>query len=99
MHSIQHYQSYRLDWRGLEIEIRYCPDWTSSIHIAHIEVESLCRSPLPITETGYRSLFTNADLVEKLGGVVSFVEHWLNEEAEDAGWKSGEDRRRQFSLL
>lgn len=99
MHSIHHYQSHRLDWRGLEIEIRYCPDWTNSMHVAHIEVESVCRSPLPITETGYRSLFTNADLVEKLGGAVSFVEHWLDEEAEDTGWNRCEDRRRQFSLL
>jgi hypothetical protein len=99
MHSSIRYQSYRLDWRGFEIEIRYCPEWTSSMRVAHIEVESVCRSPLPITDTGYRSLFINADLVEELGGATSFVEHWLNEETEDSGWKSSEDRRRQFSLF
>jgi len=93
------YQTYRLDWREMEIEVRYCPNWTKSMQVAHIEVESVCRSPLPITETGYRSLFTNPESVEEFGGPISFVEAWLNDEADDAGWKRAEESRRQFSLF
>jgi len=96
------YQSYRLEWRELEIEVRYCPDWLGSNEkyaTAHIEVESVCRSPLPITETGYVSHFTIAELVEAEGGPVSFVEAWLNALAGKKAWKDTEVRRRQYSLF
>jgi hypothetical protein len=51
------YRTYRLDWREVEIEVRHCPDWLDGT--AHFEIESLCCSPLPITGTGYRSLFVS----------------------------------------
>ena len=91
------YETHRLDWRGLEIEVRYCPDWM--LGRAHIEVEFLCRSPLPITETGYRSHFTTAETVAELGGPVQLVETWLDETASGAGWKDAEAKRRQLSLF
>ncbi|MBN8997707.1 MAG: hypothetical protein J0H94_21065 [Rhizobiales bacterium] len=99
------YQTYRLDWRELEIEIRYCPDWSGAFRkscgeaVAHLEIESLCRSPLPMTGTGYRSHFVGARLVDEAGGPLAFAEAWLEQEAGTPDWKSGEAARRQMSLF
>lgn len=97
------YESYRLEWRELEIEIRYCREWwfgeDDAYRLAHLQIETSCRSPLPITETGYRSHFTSRDLVAEHGGPVAFVEAWLDADAQGKGWKESEARNRQYSLL
>jgi hypothetical protein len=54
---------------------------------------------LPITGTGYRSLFVSTLRVQEAGGPVSLVERWLDTEAGSAAWKSGEERKRQLSLF
>jgi len=91
------YQSCRLDWQGIEIDIRYCPNrWTV---IGHFEIESACRSPLPIAETGFVSHFVSDERVKGLGGPASYVEAWLAESSADKGWKDAEERRRQLTLF
>nr|CUT16789.1 hypothetical protein CDS [Bradyrhizobium sp.] len=72
------YQHYRLEWCGIEMEVRYCPQWSTCF--AHLEIESLCRTPLPVTLTGYRSVHTQTATVERLGGPVRLVEDWLERE-------------------
>lgn len=91
------YTLHRLSWREIEITIRYCPDSFASY--AHIEIESACRSPLPISETGYRSHFTRREQVEEAGGPVAFIEAILDECAGDKGWKAAEAARKQLSLF
>lgn len=96
------YQTYRLEWRQFQIEVRYCPEWLGSSEryaVAHVEVESVCRSPLPITETGYVSHFTDRLLIEEYGGPVSFTEQWLDAKAQSTSWKSTEAQRNQYSLF
>ena len=96
------YQSHRLEWRDIQIEVRYCPEWLGSTDryaVAHVEVETTCRTPLPITETGYVSHFTDRLLIEEYGGPVSFVEKWLEAKAECCSWKASEERSRQYCLL
>ena len=52
------YQSHILEWAGLSIEVRYSPDLlesyavTYSYPLAHIEIRSANREPLPVTDTG-----------------------------------------------
>ena len=49
----------------------------------HIEVRSVSpeKSPLPITETGYKSIFiTESDLVSH-GGALQYVTSYMEEEA------------------
>lgn len=91
------YTLHRRSWREIDITIRYCPDSFASY--AHIEIESACRSPLPITETGYRSHFTRRERVEEAGGPVAFVEAVLDACAGDGGWKAAEEARKQLSLF
>lgn len=62
----------RIVWRGVAIEVRHCADWSPSFReiyghpLAHLEIEAVdpARVPLPVTETGYRSLFTASAVIE-----------------------------------
>ena len=100
-------QRFELNWRGLVIEIRYCPDWlvcyrkTYGYALAHLEVETIQPAlvPLPITETGYRSHFDRPDNIEAQGGPIAFVLAWLDHDAEDPTWKKREGSQRQYSLF
>lgn len=91
------YELHRIEWRGIDIEVRFCPDWSQG-H-AHLEVKALCHSPLPITETSYRSHFTRPENIEAYGGPAQFVETWLNEAADNKGWRNAEEARKQLTLF
>ncbi len=96
------YQTHRFEWHDIQIEVRYCPEWLGSndrYAVAHVEVESVCRSPLPITETGYVSHFTDRLLVDEYGGPVRFVEQWLQTKAQCKTWKDAKERGKQYCLL
>jgi len=101
------YEPHQIEWRGVLIEVRYCPSWSKSHEeiygerMAHLEVMSLDepRRPLPMTETGYRSHFIHAKTIEDQGGPVAFVRAWLDEAAQSQQWKDLEAASRQMSLL
>ena len=94
-------QTYRLTWRGIEIEAIYWPrKWGGSI--AHLEIRSIKpeRAPLPITETGYRSHFHPCGTIEANGGdVAEQVAAWLDQEAASPEWQRHVEASRQFSLF
>lgn len=79
----QQTQTYRLTWRAIEIEARYQPfHWLT---IAHLEIESVNpeRTPLPVTETGYRSHFHPRGTMEAIGGEIpAQIIAWLDDAAE-----------------
>ncbi|MDG1456828.1 MAG: hypothetical protein P8Q92_02825 [Pseudoprimorskyibacter sp.] len=70
------YEEHKLDWKGQEIIVRWCPEWLGG-DIAHLEIVTADRSPHPISETGYRSHFCPRELVEGAGGPVTFTLAWL----------------------
>jgi len=57
------------------------------------------RSPLPITETGYRAHFTAPETVADNGGPVSYVEAWLETESQAHDGRRMHQARQQLSLL
>jgi len=77
------YEEYQLDWRGIDIIVRWCPDWLGG-GTAHLEIVTADRTPHPISQTGYRSHFCPRELVEDVGGPVAFVTKWL-ERTDDGG--------------
>lgn len=97
----------RIVWRGVAIEVRCCADWSPSFRqtyghpLAHLEIEAVdpARAPLPVTETGYRSLFTAPAVIEAEGGADAFVLAWLDHEAEQPQWKEREQVARQMELF
>lgn len=96
----QHPQVHRFTWQGIEIEVIYSPvRWGV---IAHLEISSIepPRTPLPITETGYRSHFHPCGTVEANGGdVVAQVTAWLDEEAARPEWRRYVETSRQGELF
>src|SRR5271163_3564573 len=97
-------ETFRTDWNGISIEIRWEPHWLGidiGYDTAHLEIESIApkRTPLPITETGYRSHFTSPDTVAAQGGPVAFVEAWIETESQAPEWRCLDQERRQLSLF
>jgi hypothetical protein len=101
----RHIETFRIDWNGIAIDIRWEPQWlnlTSLGHdTAHLEIESIAPeyAPLPITETGYRSHFTSAEVVAAYGGPVAYVEAWLETESQAPDWRCHEQEKRQLRLF
>jgi len=59
-------ESYTLIWSDIAILIKWYPYYYGD-YIAHLEITSENRLPLPITETGYRSHFIQREAVQYYG--------------------------------
>jgi hypothetical protein len=78
-------QTHTITWRGIAIEITHTPaKWSVT---DHIELRTTPKTPLPVTETGYRSECFPIGSVAEHGGAVAFVVAWLDHEAERKGWR------------
>ena len=101
----RHIETFRIDWSGIAIEIRWEPNWlnltSGGYDTAHLEIESIApeRAQLPITGTGYRSHFTSPHTVAAHGGPAAFVEAWLESESQAPDWRREEQDRRQLFLF
>jgi hypothetical protein len=96
-------EHYELVWRGITVRASYNPyDYGGPgepMHIAHLQVANAARrEPLPMTETGYKSLHLPFGEVEAAGGVVRYVTQWLDHAARKPEWKAIE-RDQQGSLF
>jgi hypothetical protein len=81
-------EQHSITWRGIALTITFTPDW---LNVAdHLEIETLGRVPLPVTETGYRSHFIATASIESYGGPVAFVTDWLDSEAKRLGWSGAQ---------
>lgn len=95
----------RTDWNGITLEVSWEPSWLShpesSHYVGHLQLRSLVpeRATLPVTETGYRSLFIHPQDVMNEGGPLAFVCAWLDEEARRPSWRAHQDAARQFALF
>ena len=70
----------RKTWNGIAIEIRWTLDYLSyddGQTMTHLEIESLDRSPLPMTISGYRSDFLPAADIARFGGAEAYVDALL----------------------
>lgn len=97
-------EQYHLRWRGIAIIVVYTPDFhatpADTHHHCHLEVMSERPGvPLPITETGYRSVFLPGGEIEDRGGPVRYATQWLEHAAATPQWKAAERDRRQGSLF
>jgi hypothetical protein len=98
-------QHYTLTWQGREVGVTYCPSYSRAVEeiqgyaLAHLQVESAGRAPLPFTETGYQSRFLPAFEVDSEGGPLAYVQHWLEWAAEDPDWKRSEQEGKQMTLF
>ncbi|MGE0853599.1 MAG: hypothetical protein AB7O44_28965 [Hyphomicrobiaceae bacterium] len=95
----------RMDWHGITIEVSWEPAWLSrpedAYNVGHLQITSVApeRAPLPLTETGYRSLFINPEHVTAEGGPLGFLRAWLDCEAQSPRWRAHEQASRQLALF
>jgi hypothetical protein len=96
-----------LHWLDYEIEITYTPSTYKCFEeaygyaMSHVEIKTIkpLRAELPITDTGYRSIYITAPELADHGGAKAFILNALNEAAENPAWKNAELQRRQLSLF
>ncbi|MEF2553963.1 hypothetical protein VQ042_21910 [Aurantimonas sp. A2-1-M11] len=98
------FETHTILWRGLSLEVRYEQNWLGTEGVfstAHLQVNTVSpeSAPLPITETGYRSRFIDAETITEAGGPVAFVQAWLDQAAETKSWKEQQEKGRQMTLF
>lgn len=91
------------EWRGIRMCILYVPNKYGLAGTAYqfdaLEVRTEQGSPLPFTETGYRSVHPTAGSIAEAGGHVAYVQRWLEQTAASEAWKLTEAGLRQGSLF
>lgn len=97
----RHIETFSVDWQGIALLVSYEVRWLNSeaANVAHLQVESVGRVRLPITETGYRSHFASPDEITQAGGPVSCAVAWLDYMARSKEWKDYAEASRQLSLF
>ena len=70
----------RFEWRGVPIEVRHDPHWLNT-GSDHLEIAAAPRTPLPITETGYRSHFMDPADLASFEDAAGYVRAWLEDAA------------------
>jgi len=96
-------QEFTFEWQGIAVTLTYCPDYSETIRkiqgyvLAHIEVRAETR--LPITETGYRSIFLPDSEVQEQGGAVALLMLLLDTAAEAQEWQRYIKDKKQLSLF
>jgi len=93
-------------WQGIKIELKVsvpysCYRKTYGHDMYHIEVSSIEpeRAPLPISETGYRSIWLQEPQLEEFSGALAYVTEFLNHEAKSNEWKQQHEETRQYQLF
>jgi len=74
-------------------------DLANSSGITHLEVITENKAPIPFTQTGYRSHFTNGEDIKKYETPTAFVKAWLEESAKSKEWKAYEKEKNQLTLF
>jgi hypothetical protein len=95
------YTASLIEWQGIALSVSYEPNWLGCGYTAHLQIQTAVpeHAPLPVTETGYRSLFLPMGIVEEVGGAEAYVRLWLDEAARSREWKEHQERSRQYSLF
>lgn len=88
---------YKLIWEGIEIELLHTPRYAANMD--HIAVHSKNRTPLPITKTGYKSIFILPERLCEYDDPIGLVKPWLDEEAKAQSWQLAQNQGRQMSLF
>ena len=89
-------QTYEVVWQEIPVTITFeKKNWLPDL--AHLQLEAGER--LPVTETGYKSLFLSAEAVTEAGGAIAFVEGLLEEAARSPAWKDYCQKRQQLTLF
>ncbi len=93
----------KIIWEDIEIDINYVESFSPAhekIHgekMSHIEIYS--KEDLPITDTGYKSIFILESNLKRWGGLEKYIIEKLNHGAKSEEWKFKKESRNQLCLF
>ena len=90
------YEAFTLQWSDFSILVEYQRHWLNS---GNWHIQLRCDEPLPVTQTGYRSIFVGDAEFENADDIRAFVIAALDEAAQSKAWQTHMDQRRQLSLF
>lgn len=78
---------FNTQWKGIEINIVFIKNYFGSAQVSHLKVSSKGGQPLPISESGFRSIWLYPEHLD--GGItpVQFVLDALEVESNTKKWK------------
>ena len=84
-----------VEWEGIAFRILY----TENKFASHDHVEVYADEPLPITETGYKSMFQPNGFWENIAAVEQYFMSWIRSEAKSKAWIARVEEQRQPDLF
>ena len=88
-------ETHAICWQDIPLTLTYQSEWLGLC--AHLQFRAGER--LPITETGYKSVYLHAEAVEQAGRAVTFALGLLDEAALSPAWQAYKQERQQLSLF
>ena len=83
-------------WNGIAITVSITHNW---LHTDHHHIELRADQPLPVTSTGYRSLFLPIDESRRFKSLEEVLKHWLDDAANSKEWIKAQEEQRQLKLF
>ncbi|WP_108813247.1 hypothetical protein [Loktanella sp. Alg231-35] len=90
------YEAFTLHWSEFSILVEYQWQWLNS---GNWHIQLRCDEPLPVTQTGYRSIFVADAELDGETDIRAFVVTALDEAAQSKAWQMHMVERRQLSLF
>ena len=92
----QEYVSFEMVWSARLVSISFQLNW---LNTGQVHIELRCDDPLPVTSTGYRSLFVSSEELTDISSITAFVLAWLDAEARTKEWRDLVEASRQLKLF
>lgn len=95
---------FNLNWRGIDIEVSfYLSPWSKTIEknygVKLFHLELACKQALPITNTGYKSLYIYEPDLKPYESASAYILAMLDKASTAREWKKHEESSKQLSLF
>lgn len=92
-------QTFNFIWNDIKIQVNYTPNYATA-EIDHLEIISDSKTPISITETGYKSHFILPEEFKSYNLTpVEFFTQWLDEAAQEPSWIEAQAQQNKMSLF
>lgn len=88
-------QKTTIEWQKIKVIIDYSPNKYGSI--SHVAIKA--GEPLPVTETGYKSLYYDNNFIVEYENIETFVKALLDDAMNSKEWKKYIRDKNQLSLF
>ena len=92
----EEYVSFEMVWSGRPVSVSFRVNW---LNTGQVHIEMRCDDLLPVTNTGYRSLFVSSEELTDISSITAFVLAWLDVEARNKEWRDLVEASRQLKLF